>query len=471
MSIAARLNDQITRLAVGRHLPHRTVRLRLTLLYGGLFLLSGAALMAIAYALLVWAGFVFTLQSNNQPVTPRPPVTATLKGPPPGLPTPGSTTHPSAQTMAHWRDVALCMRQHGIEEFPDPTTSVPRNPGSIDGVLSDHDGAVFVIPVTINMQTSAFADVAATCGFVDAYQAGVDAQDKDRRTQTRQELLIQSGIALAGVSLLSLGLGWLMAGRVLQPLEDAYHAQRQFVANAAHELRAPLTRLRTLSEVALASPDTSSASLRHAHERVLASEQHLEKIIDGLLALARGQAGVERRECVDLAAVASQTMLVYGPEIAERDLDVQAALDPAPTDGDSRLLERLVANLVDNAVHHNTSAGRLQITTGSRDRHAFLTVANTGPVVPPEEIGRLFEPFQRLGAARTGHNDGQGLGLSIVEAIADAHRAEITARVRPEGGLAIELCFRSRPGGALGQHSPLGLSTRGHEPASRRDDA
>ena len=104
------------------------------------------------------------------------------------------------------------------------------------------------------------------------------------------------------MSLLSLGLGWLMAGRVLQPLEDSYQAQRQFVANASHELRAPLTRQRALIQVALADPDANFASLRAAHERVLASEQHLEQMIDALLALTRGQAGLERRERLDLAA-------------------------------------------------------------------------------------------------------------------------------------------------------------------------
>ena len=126
MTIAARLNRRITELAVGRHLPHRTVRVRLTLLYGGLFLLSGAALMAIAYALLVNAGFVFTLQ-NGASTAPNsgPAATSVRRECPAALPGPGSTTHPSAQTMAHWRSVAQCMRGHGVSGFPDPTTSVP----------------------------------------------------------------------------------------------------------------------------------------------------------------------------------------------------------------------------------------------------------------------------------------------------------------------------------------------------------
>ena len=232
------------------------------------------------------------------------------------------------------------------------------------------------------------------------------------------------------MSLLSLGLGWLMAGRVLQPLEDSYDAQRQFVANASHELRAPLTRLRALSEVALAGSDANVDSLRQAHERVLASEQHLEQLIDALLALTRGQAGLERRERLDLAAVASQAMLARESEARGLDLDVHATLDPAPTDGDPRLLERLIANLLDNAIRHNTPGGHVEITTGTRDQHAFMSIANTGPTIPPEEIQRLFQPFQRLGGARTQHKGGHGLGLSIVQAIATAHRAELHPHAR-----------------------------------------
>ena len=257
--------------------------------------------------------------------------------------------------------------------------------------------------------------------------SGQAAHTSVRRTQTRQQLLIQSGIALAGMSLLSLGLGWLVAGRVLQPLEDSYRAQRQFVANASHELRAPLTRLRALSEVALASPEANIASLRRAHERVLASEQDLERLIDGLLALTRDQAGLERRERLDLAALSSHVILAHDSQLADLDLDVRAMLEPAPIAGDARLLERLIANLIDNAIRHNTPAGHVEIATGTRDRHLFVSIANSGPTIPPEEIGRLFQPFQRLGAERTGHNTGHGLGLSIVQAIAKAHQGELGA--------------------------------------------
>jgi signal transduction histidine kinase len=434
MSIAARLNSRITRLAVGRHLTYKSVRVRLTLLYGGLFLVSGAALMAIAYALLVNAGFVFSLQNGPTVAVGQ---SGSVSAPPGGLPLPGARTRPSTQTMAHWRTVAQCMRGHGVSEFPNPTTSVPRNIRFV-GDVADRDGAILAIPYTIDQGSPAFIHAATTCGFMDGNQI---AQDNRQRAHTRRQLVIQSGIALAGMSLLSLAVGWLMAGRVLQPLADSYEAQRQFVANASHELRAPLTRQRALIEVALASPDASVSSLRKAHERVLASEQHLEQLIEALLALARGQTGLERRQQLDLAPITSQAMLARESQLAGLDLEVRATLDPAPTAGDPRLLEPLIANLLDNAIRHNTRGGYVEIATGIRDRHAFVSVANTGPTVPPEQMQRLFQPFQRLGDARTHHNDGHGLGLSIVQAIADAHRAELSAHARPGGGLAIEVSF------------------------------
>jgi signal transduction histidine kinase len=261
-----------------------------------------------------------------------------------------------------------------------------------------------------------------------------------------------------------------MAGRVLQPLEDSYQAQRQFVANASHELRAPLTRLRALSEVALASSKANVASLRSAHERVLASEQQLEQLIDGLLALTRGQAGLERRERLDLAALASQAVLARDAEAAARDLDVQTTLHTTPAAGDPRLLERLIDNLIENAIRHNTPGGHIAITTGTRDRHAFVSIANTGQTVPPEEIQRLLQPFQRLDGARTHHNNGHGLGLSIVQAIANAHHAELNPRARPEGGLTIEISFPPATGASSSVTSRLpGRPAPARAPVSETD--
>ena len=393
MSYGDRLSRRLTQAAVGQHLPRRTVRVRLTLLYGALFLLSGAALLAITYALFVNAtGFVVTGPNGWS--------TELVNGHPVGL----SRSMPAAVAALHGRDPKLTASQ-------------------IAAMLQS---------------TSREVNFAAEQGLL-------TAEGHRQQGHVLRYLAIESGIALAGMSLLSLVLGWLMAGRVLQPLQDSYEAQRQFVANASHELRTPLTRQRALIQVALADPQASFSSLHAAHERVLASEQQLEQMIDALLALTRGQAGLERREHLDLATIASHALLAQS-EAADRDLDVRATLATAPATGDPRLLERLIANLIDNAIRHNTPGGHVDISTGTRDRHAFLAITNTGPAVPPEQIQRLFQPFQRLGATRAQYDSGYGLGLSIVQAIAAAHRADLIARARPQGGLTIEVSFQPSSG-------------------------
>jgi signal transduction histidine kinase len=308
-----------------------------------------------------------------------------------------------------------------------------------------------------------------------------------QRAADSHQLLVNSGIALAIVAVLALVAGWFVAGRMLRPirtitrtarrisstslherlaldgpqdelkelgdtlddlfgrLDAAFGAQRQFVANASHELRAPLTRQRALIQVALADPDANLASLRAAHERVLASEQHLEQMIDGLLALTRGQAGLERRERLDLATLAGQVLEMRDSDTTDLGLEVRAMLDPAPTAGDPRLVERLIANLLDNAILHNIPQGRVEITTGTRLEHAFLMVTNSGPVIPPDQVARLLQPFERLHGTRTTHDGGNGLGLAIVNAIAVAHRATLRAQPRPDGGLTVEVTFPSAP--------------------------
>jgi signal transduction histidine kinase len=215
-------------------------------------------------------------------------------------------------------------------------------------------------------------------------------------------------------------------------LEASFASQRRFIANASHELRTPLPAERALLQVALADPDATTAALREACREVLHLGAGQERLIEALFALAGGEQGVERHEPFDLSAVTGAVLRDRPP--------VEAALGPAVTSGDPRLVESLVVNLVDNALRHNLPAGgRVEVTTGNVGGRARLSVRNTGPVVPPDEINRLLEPFQQMRRARTG--DGHGLGLAIVRAIAEAHRADLAVRARPAGGLDVTVTF------------------------------
>jgi signal transduction histidine kinase len=162
-----------------------------------------------------------------------------------------------------------------------------------------------------------------------------------------------------------------------------------------------------------------------------------------MLTLASSEGGLGQLEPVDLAAVTDEVLLVRSPEIGRLGLRTQAAIEPADFDGDRLLIERLVANLVDNAIRHNVAGGRVEIATRVRDGCAVLSVASTGPAIPAAEVGRLFQPFQRLYGRHAGHGDGHGLGLSIVRAIAAAHGAAIGARALPGGGLVVDITFRA----------------------------
>ncbi len=361
----------------------------------------------------------------------------------------------------------LSQDQHQLERVKLPLGgSIKPGPGLVFSVtrLADDQRQLAqdqrALAHAVGQLAGAVHQVAQT-GSVEAAQRAADSHD----------LLVNSGIALGIAAVLSLLAGWALAGRVLSPLEDAYQAQRQFVANASHELRAPLTRLRALIEVALADPHATPGSLRAAHERVLASEQSLERMIDGLLALTRGQAGLERHERFDLAGVADRAVRARKAEAAGLGLDVRAALAPAPSAGDPRLVERLVANLIDNAIRHNVADGHVEIATGVSHQHAFLRVANSGPAIPPGELARLMQPFQRLQGARTTHAAGSGLGLAIVSAIAAAHRASLSVEPRAGGGLLVEVAFSAAP--ADGRQRSVSASRAAalsdHGPAARPD--
>ena len=294
-------------------------------------------------------------------------------------------------------------------------------------------------------------------------------------------VVLASAIGLVAMLFVSLALGWWIAGRFLRPLrtitatareisasnlhrrlglrgrdefadlaatlddlferlEASFESRRHFVANASHELRTPLTAERALLQVALADPDATADTLRAACRDLLTLGEQQEGIIDALLTLAASEHGIERREPVDLSAVAAEVLADRRREAGRRALSIRTTLLPATTRGDDRLVASLVANLMDNALRHNVSGGWVTVTTSTVDGQARLTVENTGTAIAPADVDRLFQPFQR-GAGRIHRTEGHGLGLAIVRAIATAHGATLSATARPEGGLAVEVTF------------------------------
>ena len=234
-------------------------------------------------------------------------------------------------------------------------------------------------------------------------------------------------------------------------LQSSFESQRQFVANASHELRTPLAGQRTLLQVALADPDADVHALRLTCEEALQLSGQQEQLIDALLTLATSERGVERWDRVDLARLVEDVVLSRRHDADRLGVRVDATLDEATALGDASLIESLVANLLDNAIRHNVVSGVVEISTVTTDGGgAALSIGNTGPVIPAADVERLFGPFQRLGVRRVRQADGHGLGLglAIVQAIATAHGAALTARSRAEGGLEVSVSFgRSVPAG------------------------
>jgi signal transduction histidine kinase len=229
---------------------------------------------------------------------------------------------------------------------------------------------------------------------------------------------------------------------MLDRLAAAFDGQRRFVANASHELRTPLTVIRAEVEVALADPDASAAELRRMGEVVLEAADRTQALLDSLMVLARSQQATLRREPIDLASAAQHAVDQSLAEAAARDVELRVDLQSTGIDGDRPLVERLVANLVENAVRHNVAGGIVRVTT----RPGSIRVENTGPVIAPEDVRRLAEPFERLG--RDSDGPGAGLGLSIVRAVADAHGAELELSPRAAGGLDVQVTFaQSSPSG------------------------
>jgi len=221
------------------------------------------------------------------------------------------------------------------------------------------------------------------------------------------------------------------------PASVAVEAQQRFLAYAAHELRGEVALQRTLAEVALADPNADTTALREMGERVVVACERQERLLEALLTLARSERGRLRREPVDLAATAAGVLRSHD----HHGLSSTISLEPTRIAGDPQLVERLVANLVANALRHNIPGGRLEIATYAAAGRATLTIANTGPVIPTAELTRLFQPFQRLRSHAGPPADGVGLGLTLVQAIANAHDATVAAQAGAGGGLRIAVAF------------------------------
>jgi signal transduction histidine kinase len=212
------------------------------------------------------------------------------------------------------------------------------------------------------------------------------------------------------------------------------NSQQRFLAYAAHELRGEITVQLALAESTLADPNAGTAALREMGEGVAAACQRQIRLLEALLTLARSEYARLRRQPIDLAETAAGVLQAHD----HRGLRGMATLEPARMTGDPQLIERLMANLVTNAVHHNRPGGGFEIVTSTTERRAVFTITNTGPVIPAGEVARLFQPFQRLAGRST---NGVGLGLAIVQAISNAHDATVSAQALIGGGLEIDVAF------------------------------
>ncbi|MGX2997532.1 sensor histidine kinase [Streptomyces sp. JNUCC 64] len=406
-----------------RLLPRR-VRMRLTVLFGALFVSSGAALLAITYLLVDRRKS--DIKIYNQGL-----------GPLPALPPSGSRPGPGGSGTRLTNPPAWATEQ--AKKLQESAQS---------------------------LQESAAL----------------------RRDQEMEILLVQSLIALAIMAVISIVLSWLVAGRIVRPLrtmtstiqqisarnvherldakgpsdelkdladtvdgllgrlQTALESHKRFVANAAHELRTPLTLEHALLEETLMDDEATAETFRDTFDRLLVISQQQAQLLESLLTLSSSERGVEHPEPLELDDLAEETLFAFDARLRARGLQWKSDIRPAAISGDPALIRRLVANLVDNAIDYNVPLGKVEIATGTTPSgRPFVRVANTGNDIPPEQVDRLLEPFQRL--ARTPNDGHHGLGLSIVRAIVAAHGAQLIARARPGGGLTMEAVFTPRPFG------------------------
>ncbi|CAL9413251.1 HAMP domain-containing sensor histidine kinase [Streptomyces sp. Tu 3180] len=379
-----------------------TIRIRLTLLYGGMFLIAGILLLSIIYLLAAQA-----LRTGSQPL----------------------------YKIVDFADLKVASSDCPVVDNGD--LSLPEfNAAISDCIDRQRQAALDNLLSRSLLALLGLAVIAFAFGYA---MAGRVLSPLGRITRTARAVAgsdLSRRIELDGPDdeLKELADTF---DDMLERLQRAFTAQQRFVGNASHELRTPLAINRTLLEVHLSDPD-APVELQQLGKTLLATNERSEQLVEGLLLLARSDNQIVERKAVDLAEVASQAIDQAHAEAEAKGVEIRGTREPAVVQGNGVLLERIALNLVQNAVRYNVPEdGWVEVTTQVQHGQAVLVVANTGPVVPAYEIDNLFEPFRRLRTERTGSDKGVGLGLSIVRSVARAHGGHISAQPREGGGLVM----------------------------------
>ncbi|MFB8245828.1 sensor histidine kinase [Streptomyces sp. NPDC055952] len=381
-----------------------TIRIRLTLLYGGMFLIAGILLLSIIYLLAAQA-----LNTGNEPLFK-------IVG--------GTEIKVASENCP-----AVNSASPTLSEFNAAISRCidDQRQAALDNLLSRSLLALLGLAVIAFAFGYAMAGrVLSPLGRITRTARAVAGSDLSRRIELDgpdDELK-----ELADTF-----------DDMLERLQRAFTAQQRFVGNASHELRTPLAINRTLLEVHLSDPG-APAELQQLGKTLLATNERSEQLVEGLLLLARSDNQIVERGPVDLAEVAGQAIDQVHAEAESKGVRIRGEQKPAVVQGNGVLLERIALNLVQNAVRYNVpEGGWVEVTTDVQHGQAVLVVSNTGPVVPAYEIDNLFEPFRRLRTERTGSDKGVGLGLSIVRSVARAHGGHIYAQPREGGGLVMRV--------------------------------
>jgi signal transduction histidine kinase len=410
--------------AFARTRPRRTVRLRLTLLYGGMFCVCGAALLLITY--LLTSHFSGTVVQVSHQGPARSARSATELGAPlPAL--------PSLARLEH-------QAQHDL--------------------VAQHGNDLHQLLVWSLVSLAVMGVVSLATGWMAAGRVLAPLRTMTARTRRISQDSLHERLALGGPADELRELGDTIDG-LLARLEAAFCAQQRFVANASHELRTPLTRIRTALDVALGKPEPAPPQLVALDQKIRAGLDRADRLMDGLLALGRAEHG----ELTDSAVLALHNLIdavleEHQAQIAARRITVERRLDPSWTTGSTTLLGRLVENVIDNGIRHNQAGGWMGVTLHDTEGRARLTVETGGPALDQALVDELAQPFRRLRSDRTGSVRGAGLGLSIVAAVATAHHGALTLHAREQGGLrvVIDLPLAPPPGRERADEIPAGAA-------------